>query len=69
MADDREEPVEDDTLTVAEVSAQLRALVAQTHALVGEIDTVVDTLHDHSESVQTQADRLDRQATGGATSG
>ncbi len=69
MADDREDPVEDDTPTVAEVSAQLLALVAQTRSLVGEIDGVVDTLHDHSESVQAQADRLDRQATGGATSG
>jgi len=40
--------------TVSEVSAQLRALVAQTHALVGEIDDVVDTLHEHSDSVQEQ---------------
>lgn len=59
----------DDTPTVAEISAQLRALVAQTHTLVGEIDDVVDTLHDHSESVQEQADRFDRRETGGVSHG
>jgi len=46
VADDPKVP------TVSEVSAQLRALVAQTYALVGEIDDVVDTLHEHSDSVE-----------------
>ena len=54
MADDTEAP------TVAEISAQLRALVAQTHLLVGEIDEVVGTLHGHSESMQEQAETFER---------
>ena len=48
MAEEPEVP------TVSEVSAQLRALVAQTYALVNDIDDVVDTLHEHSDSVQEQ---------------
>lgn len=40
-----------DEPTATEVGAQLRALVAQTHALVNDIDGVVDTLHDHTESM------------------
>lgn len=43
-------------LTVAEISDQLRDLVAQTHSLVAEIQTVVDTLHDY-----TQANRFERR--------
>ena len=47
--------------TVSEVSAQLRALVAQTYALVNDIDGVVDTLHDHSESMQRADSTFDHQ--------
>jgi len=47
--------------TVSEVSAQLRALVAQTYALVNDIDDVVDTLHDHSKSMQKADSAFDHQ--------